>query len=158
GLDVTPVERVRIQSNLDTLAFAQSQIALFEETLTTLAAQDERVLLLIQLPGMGLITAMTLLAAMGDISRFPTAKKLVGYSGRGLEGYPLKPSSLFLRAEPVGNAPYWEKGEGTMGRYPPRPPTCCAAPKARTKKEYMDKSNGQPMSGMMSSFHTGSWL
>jgi transposase len=81
SLDVTPVERVRIQSNLDTLAFAQSQIALFEETLTALAAQDERVLLLIQLPGIGLITAMTLLAAIGDISRFPTAKKLVGYSG-----------------------------------------------------------------------------
>jgi hypothetical protein len=34
GLDVIPVQRVRIQSNLDTLAFAQSQIALFEETLT----------------------------------------------------------------------------------------------------------------------------
>lgn len=83
GLDVTPVERVRIQSNLDTLAFAQSQIALFEETLTALAAQDERVSLLIQLPGIGLITAMTLLAAIGDISRFPTAKKLVGYSGLG---------------------------------------------------------------------------
>ena len=39
--------------------------------------------LLIQLPGIGLITAMTLLAALGDISRFPTAKKLVGYSGIG---------------------------------------------------------------------------
>jgi transposase len=39
--------------------------------------------LLIQLPGIGLITAMTLLAAIGDIARFPTAKKLVGYSGIG---------------------------------------------------------------------------
>jgi transposase len=83
SLDVTPAERVRIQSNLDTLAFAQSQVALLEETLTALAAQDERVPLLIQLPGIGLITAMTLLAAIGDISRFPTAKKLVGYSGIG---------------------------------------------------------------------------
>jgi transposase len=83
SLDVTPAERVRIQSNLDTLAFAQSQVALLEETLTALAAQDERVPLLIQLPGIGLITAMTLLAAIGDIARFPTAKKLVGYSGIG---------------------------------------------------------------------------
>jgi transposase len=64
GLDVTPVERLCIRSNLDTLAFAQSQIAPFEETLTALAAQDERLLLLIQLPGIGLITAMTLLAAI----------------------------------------------------------------------------------------------
>jgi transposase len=82
-LEVTPVERVRIRSNLDTLAFAYSQISLLEDALTTLAAQDDRVLLLIQLPGIGLITAMALLAAIGDISRFPTSKKLVGYAGIG---------------------------------------------------------------------------
>jgi transposase len=83
SLEVTPIERVRILSNLDTLAFALSQISLLEDALITLAAQDERVTLLIQLPGVGLITAMTLLAAIGDISRFPTAKKLVGYAGIG---------------------------------------------------------------------------
>lgn len=83
SLDVSPAERVHIQSNLDTLAFAQSQVARLEEALIELAAQDERVPLLIQLPGIGLITAMTLLAAIGDVSRFPTAKKLVGYSGIG---------------------------------------------------------------------------
>ena len=48
-----------------------------------LAAQDDRVVLLLQLPGVGLITAITLLAAIGDISRFPLAKKLVGYAGLG---------------------------------------------------------------------------
>ena len=37
SLDVTPVQRVRIQSDLDTLAFARSQISLLEETLTALA-------------------------------------------------------------------------------------------------------------------------
>jgi hypothetical protein len=35
------------------------------------------------LPGVGVITAVTLLAAIGDISRFPTAKHLVGYAGMG---------------------------------------------------------------------------
>ena len=49
-----------------------------------LADQDERVLLLLlQLPGVGLITAITLLTAIGDITRFPLAKHLVGYSGLG---------------------------------------------------------------------------
>ena len=38
---------------------------------------------LIQLPGIGLYTGMTILAAIGDIQRFPSAKKLVGYSGLG---------------------------------------------------------------------------
>ena len=41
GLDVTPIQRTHIQSDLDTLAFAQSQISRLEETLTAVAAQDE---------------------------------------------------------------------------------------------------------------------
>ncbi len=38
---------------------------------------------LIQLPGIGVLTAMVLLGAIGDITRFPSAKHLVGYSGLG---------------------------------------------------------------------------
>jgi transposase len=82
-LPVTLVERVRIQSDLETLLFAQSQMALLEKALAQVAAQDERVPLLIQLPGVGLITAMTLLAAIDDVARFPDAEHLVGYAGLG---------------------------------------------------------------------------
>lgn len=42
---------------------------------------------LIQLPSIGVLTAMTILAAIGDIKRFATAKKLVGYSGLGASIY-----------------------------------------------------------------------
>ena len=38
---------------------------------------------LLQLTGMGVLTAMTALRAIGDIERFPSAKKLVGYAGLG---------------------------------------------------------------------------
>lgn len=38
---------------------------------------------LLQLPGFGVIVTMTVLAAIGDIARFETPKKLVGYSGLG---------------------------------------------------------------------------
>jgi len=37
----------------------------------------------VQLSGIGVLAAMTLLAAIGDITRFPSAKKLVGYAGLG---------------------------------------------------------------------------
>jgi transposase len=37
----------------------------------------------VQIPGIGLYSGMAILAAIGDIRRFPTAKKLVGYSGLG---------------------------------------------------------------------------
>jgi transposase len=83
SLPVSSLERVRIQCDLDTLAFAKTQLTLFEDALVMVAVQDERVILLIQLPGIGLITAITLLAAIGDISRFPTEKHLVGYGGMG---------------------------------------------------------------------------
>ena len=82
-LEVSALERARIQCDLDTLVFAQGQIEHLEEVMVALAVQDERVLLLLQLPGVGLITAITLLAAIGDITRFPLAKHLVGYSGLG---------------------------------------------------------------------------
>jgi len=83
NLNLSPIKLVRIQSDLETLAFAQSQVRQLEEALVQVAAQDERVPLLIQLPGIGLITAMTLLAAIGDILRFPEDKYLVGYAGLG---------------------------------------------------------------------------
>jgi len=38
---------------------------------------------LMQLPGIGVVVAMTVLSAIGDISRFESANKLVGYSGLG---------------------------------------------------------------------------
>jgi transposase len=38
---------------------------------------------LLQLPGFGVIVSMTVLSAIGDASRFESAKKIVGYSGLG---------------------------------------------------------------------------
>lgn len=83
SLSISKMEHFRVQSNLDTLAFAQSQLTKILENLTDIAAQDDRVPLLIQLPGFGMVIAMTILAAIGDITRFPTAKQLVGYAGLG---------------------------------------------------------------------------
>ena len=83
SLPVSPLEKVRLFSDLETLAFAQQQADHLENCLVSLAAQDERLPLLVQLPGISVVTAMTLLAAIGDIARFPEAKKLVGYAGLG---------------------------------------------------------------------------
>jgi transposase len=82
-LEISALELARVRCDLDTLVFAQAQIHLLEETMLTLAVQDERAVRLLHLPGVGLITAMTLLAAIGDISRFAQAKNLVGYAGLG---------------------------------------------------------------------------
>ena len=77
-LDISVLGRVRVQSDLATLQLAFEQVDLLDKAL---AVQDERAVLLVQLPGIGLTIAMTLLAAIGDITRFPTANHLVSYAG-----------------------------------------------------------------------------
>jgi transposase len=82
-LPVSVLEQARIQSDLATFTFAEAQVAQLEDALAAAAATDARVPLLIQLPGIQLVAAVTLLAAIGDIRRFPTAQQLVGYAGLG---------------------------------------------------------------------------
>lgn len=72
-----------MSSNLNTLEFAQKQVEQIELCLKQESGQDERIPLLVQLPGVAFLTAITTLAAIGDITRFPNAKKLVGYAGLG---------------------------------------------------------------------------
>jgi transposase len=83
SLDLPPMEKVAVQIDWATVYFAEQQKALLDEIIAEQAAGDERVLLLVQMPGVGLIVSMTILAAIGDITRFPSAKKLVGYAGLG---------------------------------------------------------------------------
>lgn len=83
ALPVSALERQRIACDLDTLAFAAQQVAGLTQVLTDLAAGEERLAWLLQLPGFSLVTGLTVLAAIGDITRFPDAKHLVGYAGLG---------------------------------------------------------------------------
>ena len=83
NLPLSATELFLVRSDLDTLGFAQKQIEQVEECLKQESAKDERIPLLVQLPGVAMLTAITILAAIGDITRFPTAKKLVGYAGLG---------------------------------------------------------------------------
>lgn len=83
ALPVSPSERFRLGSDLDTLQFANGQLKSLEQYLGALAVDEPRVPLLAQLPGFGLTTALQVLAAVGDIQRFPNAQHLVGYAGLG---------------------------------------------------------------------------
>src|ERR1700690_1208825 len=83
NLKVSPLERQMLLSDLATLDFAKGQVKSIEEPLKELVAKEERAPLLIQITGIGLLTSITILAAIGDISRFPSAKQLVGYAGLG---------------------------------------------------------------------------
>ncbi|MDQ5850993.1 MAG: IS110 family transposase [Chloroflexota bacterium] len=86
ALTLSPVERLRVQQDLQQHDQLTPLIAAVEAELARLSVVEPwaaQVPYLLQLPGIGLIAAMTLLAAIGDIARFPAAKHLVGYSGLG---------------------------------------------------------------------------
>jgi transposase len=82
-LPLTEMERLRVSSDLDTLEFADKQTGQIEAVLRKEAAKDDRVPLLVQLPGIAWLTALTILSAVGIIERFEDAQHLVGYAGLG---------------------------------------------------------------------------
>jgi transposase len=57
------------------------QLAPLERELRPLARGDERARLLMTIPGVAELLGLTIASEIGGISRFPSARKLVGYSG-----------------------------------------------------------------------------
>jgi transposase len=57
------------------------RLAPLERELLPLARADRRVQLLESIPGVAAILGLTFAVEIGEVSRFPTARKLVGYSG-----------------------------------------------------------------------------
>lgn len=85
-LEVSATERLHVKHDLATLKQVEEQLAEIQAELNRLSTTDPWAAVmpyLMQLPGLGLIGALTVLAAIGEVTRFETAKKLVGYSGLG---------------------------------------------------------------------------
>jgi len=59
----------------------ESRITLLEAEIRRQAKPDKRVDALMAIPGIGLLSAMTLVSEIGDISRFATARKLCAWAG-----------------------------------------------------------------------------
>jgi transposase len=86
ALELSPTERLRVDQDVATLDHIAPQIAAVDAELRRLSTSDvwaEQVPYLVQLPGIALLSGMTILGAVGDITRFPSAKQLVGYAGLG---------------------------------------------------------------------------
>ena len=83
SLPVSPVEKLAIELDLETIDQADAQCERLEAFMAKEALSDERVPFLVQLPGISTIGALSILAAIGPIDRFPTSKDLVGYAGLG---------------------------------------------------------------------------
>jgi len=74
-------EALARDSDLRLLEQTELEIAELDERLVREAWQDEKVRLVMSIPGIDYTVAQTCLAAIGDVSRFANAKKLAAYLG-----------------------------------------------------------------------------
>jgi len=84
--NISALEKMQIRQELALLQEIEKLKAAVDEELqrqSTRSIWGKQVLQLMQLPGVGFVVAMTVLSAIGDISRFEHAKQLVGYAGLG---------------------------------------------------------------------------
>ena len=81
SLELAPVQRAVVDDCLALIDAISVPIKRLDREIRALAKPDPRVEALQRLPGIGRLTAMTLVAEIGDISRFPTARKLCAWAG-----------------------------------------------------------------------------
>jgi transposase len=78
---VPAVWRRSVCEALEVIDLLDSRITPLEQELRPLARADPRVALLDTIPGVGDLLGLTLASEIGDVSRFASARKLIGYAG-----------------------------------------------------------------------------
>ena len=85
-LPLADIEKLQVQHDWQMLELLQRQINETEAVIAQLSVTEhwrESMTYLIQMTGIGLYTGMIILAAIGNVQRFSSPEKLVGYSGLG---------------------------------------------------------------------------
>lgn len=81
---LSKVEQFQLELEMENRGYIEKQISRIGKEVAKMSHQKpwaESMTYLMQLPGFGVITAMTVLAAIGEIQRFGSAKHLASYSG-----------------------------------------------------------------------------
>ncbi len=81
GLDLSPMHRWVVTDCRVLIEVLQSRITLVEAEIRRQAKPDKRVDALMAIPGIGLLSAMTLVSEIGGVTRFATARKLCAWAG-----------------------------------------------------------------------------
>jgi transposase len=74
-------EREMVEACLRGIDFLDREVAAIDRALAELVLASPELRRLLTLPGVNVVTACALLAAIGDVRRFPSARQLVGYLG-----------------------------------------------------------------------------
>jgi hypothetical protein len=81
SVKLAPTERFLVDNGLDLLEAIEARLDAADQQLLKTAAIEEQAQLLMTIPGVGVTVAMGLLAAIGDIRRFPSPGQLASYFG-----------------------------------------------------------------------------
>ncbi|MGP4091785.1 IS110 family transposase, partial [Streptomyces sp. KR55] len=81
GLDLPDASRTVVDQLLALLDALKEPIDALDQLLAARARGDPRVAALTRLPGAGTFTALVIVTEVGDISRFPDARKLASWAG-----------------------------------------------------------------------------
>lgn len=80
-IDLAQTDRMAMDAYLDGIEMTQRQIDAFESRIAAISKDDERARLLMTIPGISYVTALTVISEIVDIKRFATPEKLVAYAG-----------------------------------------------------------------------------
>jgi transposase len=98
---VPEVWRRSVAEALAVIDWLDERLAPIERELRPLARADARVALLDTIPGVGLLLGLTIATEIGDIARFSSPRKLIGYAGLAPK---IKQSGQSSRTGPLSKA------------------------------------------------------
>jgi transposase len=81
SLELPADERDAIESDLRRLNFSLNERALLDAKIARIALESPQIRRLMTIPGVDVVAAATMMAVIGDIARFASARHLVGYVG-----------------------------------------------------------------------------
>jgi transposase len=81
SLELPADERQTVDSDLRRLDFSLQERELLDREIAPIALDSPQIRRLMTIPGVDVVTAATMMAVIGDIARFPSARHLVGYVG-----------------------------------------------------------------------------
>jgi transposase len=81
GLELALEERETVDGCMRQIEFLDTEIAAVERLIAQVALGSEEIKRLMTVPGVNVIVAASFLAAIGDVGRFQSPRKLVGYLG-----------------------------------------------------------------------------
>lgn len=81
SIELSWIDRMAMNAYIDALHTFDRQIEIFTAKIASVSREDDRVKLLMTIPGIDYFTALTIMSEIVDVKRFSTPWKLVAYAG-----------------------------------------------------------------------------